>query len=177
MSSRERLLEVAQASVAHGVHWQRPLAVDASHFPASLQEQRASFVTLHHEGELRGCVGSMEAVRTLVVDVAENAFAAATRDPRFDPVSPAELEGLSVQISILSEPEPLGVRSEQELLELLRPGVDGLILQRGLQRATFLPQVWKQLPAPSEFVRQLKRKAADLRVARYGVETIDDPTA
>jgi len=185
MSSREIILDVARASVAHSVDTGRPLAVDPGCYPASLREERATFVTLRRGGSLRGCVGSLSATRPLVVDVAENACAAACRDPRFQPVSPSEFDALAVQVSILSPPEPLAVRSEQELLELLRPKVDGLMIEEGGHRATFLPQVWELIPDSREFLRQLKRKAGlpadywsrDLRVARYSVEKIEDESS
>jgi hypothetical protein len=182
MCSFEPLLEVARRAVAHAVDTGRPLAIDPLRYPEPLQRRGASFVTLRRNGELRGCLGSLEPVRPLVVDAAANAFAAAARDPRFAPVAAWELDALRCQVSILGPPEPIDVASEDELLAQLRPDVDGLVIEEGPRRATFLPQVWAQLPDAREFVRQLKRKAgipADhwssaMRVARYSVETVGD---
>jgi AmmeMemoRadiSam system protein A len=158
-----------------------PLEVRPWQFEAALQEPGASFVTLRIDQELRGCTGSLEAVRPLVIDVAQNAFGSAFRDSRFAPLGPEEFPRLDLDISILDSPEPLTVPSEAELLRILRPGRDGLVLEEGGRRATFLPAVWEQLPAPREFVEQLKRKAGlpsdywspTLRFFRYGAREIE----
>lgn len=182
MHSREgeRLLELARDSIRTGLREGRPLAPDPAAFPHELRARRASFVTLRLEGELRGCVGRLEPVRPLVVDVAEHAFGAAFRDPRFPPVAPHELTGLDLHISVLNPPEPLEVASEEELVARLRPGLDGLVLEEGPHRGTFLPAVWQNVRDAAEFVRELKRKAGlapdhwspALRVRRYTVESI-----
>jgi AmmeMemoRadiSam system protein A len=145
---------------------------------AWLREPGASFVTLKLEGELRGCIGAIEPHRALGDDVAYNAYAAAYRDPRFDPVGERERARLQVEVSVLSPREPLAVGSEQEALSALRPGVDGVVLEYGGLGATFLPQVWESLPQPAEFLDHLRRKAGlpggfwhpDLRLSRYTVE-------
>jgi len=145
-----------------------------------LLEERATFVTLEIGGQLRGCIGMLEACRPLAEDVAENAFASAFHDPRFPPVSPAELDALKISISVLSPPEEMVFSSEEDLLEQIRPGVDGLILQDGFRKGTFLPSVWEQLPEKEEFFGHLKRKAGlapghwsdTLRVFRYTAEYI-----
>jgi AmmeMemoRadiSam system protein A len=137
----------------------RALAVDPAAYPEALRAPRATFVTLERRGALRGCIGSLEARRALVADVAENAWAAAFRDLRFPPLAAAELEGLAIHVSLLSRLERIAATSEQELLAALRPGVDGLVLSDGTQRGTFLPAVWADLPEPRGFLRQLKRKA------------------
>ena len=132
------------------------------------------------DGRLRGCVGSLQARLPLVADVAQSAFAAAFRDTRFAPLGPAEADDLDIHISILSPLEPLVVASEAELLETLRPGVDGLVLCEGALRGTFLPAVWERLPDPRQFVQELKRKAGlqgdywspTLELQRYTVESI-----
>lgn len=124
-----------------------------------LSQPGATFVTLTLEGRLRGCIGSLEAYRPLAQDVAENALAAALRDPRFPPVSAQEWPGVQVEVSLLTPAEPLPVRDEADALAQLRPGEDGLIFQVGSRRATFLPQVWEQLPSPQQFLAQLKMKA------------------
>lgn len=119
----------------------------------------ASFVTLHTDGALRGCIGSLVAHRPLCDDVAGNAVAAAFRDPRFQPVTAEEEPGLHVEVSVLGAPEPLVVASREEARRALRPGVDGLVLTAGAHRATFLPQVWDQLPDPDDFLSHLLAKA------------------
>ena len=137
----------------------------------------ASFVTLTLEHELRGCIGSLEAHRPLLDDVRHNAVAAAFHDPRFSPLSDREFARVHVEVSELSRAEPLEFESESHALSLLRPHVDGLILEYGHHRGTFLPQVWETLSKPAHFLAQLKRKAglpADfwhdgIRLSRYAV--------
>ena len=177
---RAVLLRVAADSIAHGVRSGRPLPVDIQSFPASLQPKRATFVTLEIEHHLRGCIGMLEAVRPMVQDVAENAFAAAFRDPRFPPVNAAEQGQLDIHISILSPPEPMRFESEDDLLRQIRPGVDGLILQDGPHRGTFLPSVWDSLPDAPSFLSHLKGKAGlptdywseTIQVSRYRTESL-----
>jgi AmmeMemoRadiSam system protein A len=140
-------------------------------------EPGASFVTLMLDGELRGCIGSLEAHRPLLEDVQRNAIAAAFRDPRFAPLGHHEFAQVRVEVSELGASEPLEFESEVHALSLLRPHVDGLILEYGRHRSTFLPQVWESLPRPEQFLAQLKRKAGlpadfwhdELRLARYSV--------
>jgi AmmeMemoRadiSam system protein A len=176
----ETLLPVARASIGHGIDRGAPLSVDPAEHGPALAAPRATFVTLRRDGLLRGCIGSLEAVRPLVVDVAHNAFGAAFRDPRFRPVAPQELAALRIQVSVLAPPEPIRFASEADLLRQLRPGVDGLVLRAGARRGTFLPQVWEQLPEAEAFWRELKRKAGlppghgcgTLEVSRYTVECI-----
>lgn len=144
----------------------------------------ATFVTLHDaRGALRGCIGCLQAWRPLEDDLRANAEAAAFRDPRFAPLSAAEwAAGVQVEVSLLDAPEPLPrVRSEAEALALLKPGVDGLIFEWQGHRATFLPQVWEQLPEPAAFLAALKRKAGlaadfwagDVELSRYGVRSFE----
>lgn len=177
------LLGVARRSIAHGLAYGAPLPVEPHDYPPPLRTPRATFVTLHLDGELRGCIGTLQAVRLLVSDVAYNAFAASFRDPRFSPVSPEESRRLGVHIEILQPPEDLNVASEEELQAVLRPGVDGLILEEGgRHRATFLPSVWSQLPDPAEFILHLKHKAGfpanywspRIEVRRYVTESFGD---
>ncbi len=158
--NRETLLRVARDSIASGLKHGHPLPVNADPFPPELQPLRATFVTLDLHGELRGCIGSLKASRPLVDDVAHNAFAAAFRDPRFLPVGEEEIPDLEIHISVLSPPEELSFTSEADLLRQIRPGVDGLILQDGYNRGTFLPSVWEQLPKAQDFLTHLKLKAA-----------------
>lgn len=137
----------------------------------------AVFVTLMLEGRLRGCIGSLEAYRPLREDLVSNAVAAATRDPRFPPLTADELSRVKIEVSLLSPPRPLAVQSEAAAIAAVRPRVDGVILEHGRQRATFLPQVWTQLPAPRDFFAHLKQKAGlpqdfwapDLRLSTYTV--------
>ena len=156
---RKVLLEVARESIRYGFEHGSPLPVELDRFSPRLREPRACFVTLRRAGTLRGCVGSLDAARPLVEDVARNAFASAFRDPRFPSLPEGESADLDIHLSILTPPEPLPCGSEVELLSKLRPGVDGLILQDGAHRATFLPSVWESLEEPKRFLVELKRKA------------------
>jgi AmmeMemoRadiSam system protein A len=128
--------------------------------PAWALAPGASFVTLTVGGHLRGCIGSLEAVRPLLDDVRANAVAAATRDPRFPPVTESELGGIEIEVSVLSPSRPLAVSSLEDACAALRPHVDGVIVECGPQhRATFLPQVWEGLPHPDDFLLHLWLKA------------------
>jgi len=143
---------------------------------AWLKQQAAVFVTITKKGELRGCIGSLEAHRPLVEDVRANAAAAALHDPRFPPLTMEELDRCSIEVSLLTEPRPMQVTDEADALAQLKPGVDGIIFESAGRRATFLPQVWEQLKEPHDFLTQLKLKAgfpadywaADVRLQRYG---------
>jgi AmmeMemoRadiSam system protein B/AmmeMemoRadiSam system protein A len=124
-----------------------------------LLAQRATFVTLNIDGRLRGCRGSIIPHRSLVHDVADNAFKSGFGDPRFPPITAAELEALTFHVSILSTPRRIHAASEAELLASLHPDVDGLIIREGQQQALFLPHVWGQLPDPRQFLAHLHAKA------------------
>ncbi|MEE8581522.1 MAG: AmmeMemoRadiSam system protein A [Myxococcota bacterium] len=177
---RRVLLDLGLRSIEHGLDHGHPIPLDASRYDPALQSPRATFVTLHREGALRGCVGTLEVRRPLVKDVVESAFKAAFRDPRFAPLGRPEFEGLELHISVLSPLEPLPVASEEELLAKLRPGIDGLLIREGGRDGTFLPSVWDSLPDASEFVRSLKEKAGlprdywsdRIETQRYTVESI-----
>jgi len=153
--------------------------MDPAKHTEPLRALRACFVTLEIGDGLRGCIGSLKAKHPLVVEAARMARAAAIEDPRFPPVTVQELGTLCVSISVLSEAEAISYGSEQDLLQKLRPGVDGLILRDGWHSGTFLPSVWEKLPSPAEFWRQLKRKAglpadhwsSTLVVERYTTES------
>ena len=180
LSNRDRatLLEVARASIRHGLQHGRALDVKPADYPESLRPPRATFVTLEIDGRLRGCIGTLLAHQPLVADVAAHAYAAAFEDPRFPELTPEEFPRLEVHISVLSPPEPLQFETEDELLAQLRPGMDGLILQFRSHRATFLPAVWESLPNPYVFLAQLKQKAglplnfwsSELQAERYTTE-------
>jgi AmmeMemoRadiSam system protein B/AmmeMemoRadiSam system protein A len=167
------LIELAKASI--GAHFGEQVAV-ADQAPW-LRQQAATFVTLTRRDQLRGCIGSLEARRPLAEDVRENAQAAAFRDPRFKPLTAEEWVDTYVEVSLLSAMQPISVTSEAELFRVLRPGVDGLVLEYGHHRSTFLPQVWEQIPDPAQFLVSLRRKAglppdfweADLKLSRYTV--------
>jgi len=180
---RARLLEVAEWAIREALDTGRCPVTDPLAFPEPLRRRRASFVTLQRSGELRGCVGSLEARRPMVGDVAENACSAAFRDPRFPPVSPEELPDLSIHISLLSVPEPMVFDSETDLIAQLHPGEDGLIFEEKGRRGTFLPVVWESLPDPRDFLAHLKLKAGlsprywsdTIRVERYHTESFGGP--
>ncbi len=153
------IARLARRGVEYAVRKGRVFEVNPLQLPAILAADGACFVTLKQDGELRGCIGSLEARRPLARDIAYNAWAAARHDPRFTPVVPAELPRLRVSVSVLTPPEPLPFDDEEDLLRRLRPGVDGLILAHARGRGTFLPEVWAELPDPRRFLAHLKRKA------------------
>lgn len=175
---KHQLLGLARQSIAYGVEHGRVMPVPDG--DPVLARPGACFVTLNRHGELRGCIGSLQAWRPLLADVVDNAYKAAFEDPRFPPLSREELADLQIHLSLLSPTEPMHFTSEQDLLRQLRPGIDGLVLEDGWRRATFLPQVWESLPDPAAFLSQLKRKAGlpahhwsdTLRAERYTVESI-----
>jgi AmmeMemoRadiSam system protein A len=176
-AERAKLLMLARDAIAwgveNGVHsGYRVPPGDRDAFP----EPTACFVSLHTvDDDLRGCIGSLEAQRPLAEAVVESAMGAAFRDPRFPPLQSDELERVRIEISILSPSEPVPAASESELLAQLHPGEDGLVLEYGEQRATFLPVVWEQFDQPADFLAALKRKAGlpsdgwpeGIRVYRY----------
>src|SRR5271165_1051727 len=135
------------------------LAADDPLPHAALRQPGATFVTLFHRGELRGCIGSLRATRELGSDVRANALAAAFRDPRFAPLTATEFEATWVEVSLLSAAQSLRFDTEAELRARLRPGIDGVTLELDQHRATFLPQVWDALPEPGDFLAALKHKA------------------
>jgi len=124
-----------------------------------LQEKGACFITLKINGVLRGCIGSLEAYRPLFEDIYANAVAAALHDPRFPPMRAEELGKVRIEASLLSPLQRLEAGSEPEAMTALEPGRDGVVFQYGDQKATFLPQVWEQLPDVRQFLAQLRLKA------------------
>jgi AmmeMemoRadiSam system protein A len=155
---RTLLLRLARQSLEQGLPAGRLPALDLASLPETLQQPGVCFVTLTQHGELRGCVGALEAYQPLALDVCEHALAAAMYDYRFPPVDPAELPEMEIEISRLTPPKPLHYDQPDQLLELLRPGVDGVVLRDGMHRATFLPQVWEKLPDPEQFLNHLCQK-------------------
>lgn len=171
----QKLVEVARHSIAYGLSEGKPAVINLPDYTSHLVRTRACFVTLYLNGQLRGCIGSLEARRPLVGDVARNAFAAAFRDPRFKPLNTTEFDDVEIHIAVLSAAVELQFASETELLSQLEPGRDGLILEDQGRRGTFLPSVWENLQTPEQFWKELKRKAGlpcehwsdTLRVYRY----------
>ena len=169
-----KLLQIARAAIADNFG----INLQFSDSEAFLHEHGASFVTLRDNGTLRGCIGTLQAHRTVLEDVRQNAFAAAFRDPRFKPLRPDEYERITVEVSLLSALSPIQLRSESEAIAQLRPGIDGVVLQCGASRGTFLPQVWDSLPEPARFLNELKRKAGlpadfwseEIKLYRYHVD-------
>lgn len=168
---KQQLRETARQSIDYGLKHDQPLPVTVEDYSPLLQQQAATFVTLNLYGQLRGCIGTLQAYQPLIKDVAQHAYDAAFRDRRFSPVTEREAPDLDIHISILTPDEPIEAESEAELLSRLRPGIDGLILKDGLHQATFLPSVWEQLPEPEEFLAHLKIKAGLAR--NHWSETIE----
>jgi AmmeMemoRadiSam system protein A len=152
---KQTLLHIAREAIESAVRNKSLPPLDKSSLTAKLQENGASFVTLTIHGNLRGCIGALEAYQPLADDVREHAVAAALEDPRFPPVSEKELSRIEIEVSYLTEPKELSYSTSDDLLTKLRPQVDGVILKQGYRRATFLPQVWEKLPEPEEFLDQL----------------------
>jgi len=179
---RNQLLAIARQSIDIGLAEMRWVAMPPRNLPAPLTEARGSFVTLRVDGRLRGCCGNLVANRRVSEDVWRNAWASAFADPRFPPLEQEEWLYADLHISVLSPLEPVQVSTEAELLDILRPNIDGLVLERDQSRATFLPDVWEQLSEPVDFVRHLKQKAgwpADswsphIKVQRYTTESFGE---
>ena len=175
---RQLLRDLAYASIKHGLETGEALEIDIKEYPAELQTIRATFVTLHRNEQLRGCIGILKPVRPLAEDVAYNAWAAAFTDSRFLPLNAGELDNLDIHISILGTPEEIDFSSEDDLVKQIRPGTDGLILEDGFNRGTFLPSVWESLSDAKAFLNHLKMKAGlpadywsdDIKIKRYTVD-------
>jgi AmmeMemoRadiSam system protein A len=181
---RRLLLALAREAVCRGVTGAPLPEIEACKVPPRLAEPVGCFVTLTREGVLRGCIGNLEPRWPLWQAVLENARAAATRDRRFPPVAPDEVETLRIEISVLTPPQPLVCDSPDALLAQLAPGRDGVLLELGARRATFLPQVWDKLTDKVTFLDQLALKAGgtagdwwrpDARVSIYAVEHFAEP--
>jgi uncharacterized protein len=156
---RDCLLELARQSVIRAACGEQLLPPRPEQFPPRLQEPGATFVTLTTpEGDLRGCVGALEAYQSIAEDVWEHAEAAASQDYRFQPVRAEEVDGLHIEISYLTPPVRLEYSDADDLLAKLRPEIDGVILRDGVRRATFLPQVWEKLPNAAAFLSHLCQK-------------------
>lgn len=172
---------VALDAIEYGLHRGEPLTIFPEKFPPRLQQLQAAFATLTKREKLRGCIGNLNAEEPLVREVANNAFNAAFQDPRFSPLQWEEFDHVQLSLALLQPQEFFPVQEEEELLAQLRPGVDGLILEEGSRRATFLPSVWKSLPDPNDFLGALKEKggwsrtywSSDIDVYRYTADTIE----
>ena len=152
---KQTLLRIARDAIENAVRGKSlPPFKDESLTP-TLRDKGASFVTLTISGDLRGCIGALEAYQPLAEDVREHAIAAALEDPRFPPVTERELSRIEIEVSFLTQPQELQYSTLEDLLEKLRPNVDGVILRHGFRKATFLPQVWEKVADPSDFLDQL----------------------
>jgi AmmeMemoRadiSam system protein A len=176
---KDLLLRLARQALESGVKGEQLPPLDLGSLPPRLRMQGTSFVTLTVHGRLRGCIGALEPYQSLAEDVREHAVAAALNDFRFPPVRPEELFDIHIEVSRLTVPEPLVYASPEDLLTMLRPGTDGVLLREGSRRATFLPQVWEKIPDPAEFLDHLCRKMGanaglwrekQLQVSVYQVE-------
>lgn len=158
-AERQTLLAISRTAIGHGLeHGGRPI-MRVADYPPPLQRVAASFVTLRHSGNLRGCIGGLEAHQPLVVDVAQHAYAAAFSDARFQPLQSDEFEALEIHVSVLSTLEPVIYASEFALLSSLEREVHGLVIELNGRRATFLPSVWSSFDDGWQFLEKLKQKA------------------
>lgn len=177
---RDILIQQTSISIQYGLKHGHAGIIDPPQFPQPLQEIRSCFVTLEINGELRGCIGTLEATRPLIADVHHNAYAAAFSDPRFPSLQEKEFPLIAIHISILGAPEPMSFESEENLITQIKPSVDGLILEAEGHRGTFLPSVWESLPDTRSFLTHLKMKAGlpddywseHIRIWRYTTEMI-----
>ncbi|RMD84659.1 MAG: AmmeMemoRadiSam system protein A [Candidatus Dadabacteria bacterium] len=176
----DALLSLARESIKFGIDNGSVMEVDPASYPAPLRETLSTYVTLHKRGDLRGCIGHLEARYPLVVDLVHSAYAAAFHDTRFPPVSEEELNEIDISISVLSPLEEIEFSSEEDLLQKVIPGKDGLVLQDHGLRGCFLPVMWERLPSPEIFLKFLKEKAGlphsywseTLRVFRFRAQKI-----
>lgn len=177
---RDILLNLANAAIVASVGEGSLPSIDHTVLPPRLTEPGASFVTLNIGGQLRGCMGTIEAKLPLAEDVTKNASSAALRDPRFPTVTLEEIDLIETEVSVLTTPEILLYNSSEDLLIRLKPGVDGVIVKKGVRRATFLPQVWKKVEDAEDFLSRLCLKAnlpqdawrsEELEILTYNVES------
>ena len=184
---KEILLQVARAALDAAASHRKLPPLDLEAVPERLQAPGASFITLTKSGALRGCIGTLNAKAPLAEDVRQHALDAALHDHRFAPVRPDETQAITIEVSVLSQPQPVPSIDPETILKLLRPGVDGVVILSGSRRATFLPQVWEKVPAPEQFLAMLCQKAGmpseawkqgDVEILVYQVESFhEDPPA
>lgn len=183
-ADKKALLKVARDSISEGLKTLKPKKINLNHYHESITKNLASFVTLQKNENLRGCIGSLQAYEPLIENISKNAFNAAFNDHRFSPLKEEELNDIKISISVLSEPIEMSFDSEEDLLNQLVIGVDGVILEEQGLRATFLPSVWDQLLSKQEFIEHLKQKAGlpkhywseSLKVQRYYTNYIKEYT-
>lgn len=178
-SDKDILMEIARESIEAGLNLRRLAPLPRRSYPAALEEHRSAFVTLQLGQALRGCCGSLEPQYPLFEEVWRSAAAAAFGDPRFPTLGASEWSQTHLHVSVLEPLQPMPSSSEEEVLSWLQPHVDGVVLQLGYARATFLPSVWEQLPDKRSFLQHLKAKAGwpgdfwspDIQAWRYGTES------
>jgi AmmeMemoRadiSam system protein A len=177
------LLKAARETIQNAFLEQIPEAARQAACSPIFSERRGTFVTLTMEGRLRGCIGHIIPQEPLIEGVKLNAIQAAFRDPRFRPLSKGEIDRVKIEVSILTEPMPLPYSDGDDLKHKLRPGTDGVIIKKGYQQATFLPQVWEQLPEREDFLTHLCLKAGlsgdawkheKLHVSTYQVQAFEE---
>lgn len=179
---REALLSLARASIEYALDYGAALIPEEKSFPLELQQKLATFVTLKKQDQLRGCIGSLVATQSLARDVSEHACAAAIQDTRFSPLKAVELIEIDISISILGPSRVVSFNSEEEMLDKIVAGEDGVILRIGNRRSTFLPSVWKVLQEKQDFLNQLKLKAGlpdnywsdDIQISCYQTEEFSE---
>lgn len=179
-SEKQQLVNIARQSIEHGLRTGKPLEINIETLPAALKDKRATFVTLRKNGELRGCIGGLQAEHPLAIDTAKHAYAAAFQDTRFSPLTSNEIDQLEMSISILSPSQVIKFTDEEDLLKQIQPDIDGLIIEERFHRGVFLPSVWEQLPDKQQFFAHLKKKAGlpqdywsdHLKVSRFETESI-----
>jgi AmmeMemoRadiSam system protein A len=177
------LLEIARKTIANTLSGEKEkVDIDTERFPV-LSEKRGTFVTLTIGGNLRGCIGHIIPQEELAEGVEVNAINAAFKDPRFRPLTKDEWKDVKIEVSILTDPKPLYFTDADDLLRKLRPGIDGVIIKKGFRQATFLPQVWDQLPQKDNFLTHLCMKAGmdgnawregDLEVQTYQAQAFEE---
>ena len=179
----EYLLLEARKTIQDRLSGKKDIPKETKDLPTVFHEKRGTFVTLTTRGNLRGCIGHIIPQESLIDGIRENAINAAFRDPRFSPLTSDEWKNVQVEISILTEPKPLAYNGGKDLLNKLRPGVDGVIIKKGFHQSTFLPQVWEQLPDKKAFLNHLCLKAGlsgnawekgDLEVSTYQVQAFEE---
>lgn len=177
------LIKVARKTIEDAFLNKREEEPEDKNLPAVFHARRGTFVTLTINGNLRGCIGHIIPHESIIEGVRVNAINAAFRDPRFPPLSRDELDRIKIEVSILTNPRPLKYKDAQDLLAKLRPGIDGVIIKKGFHEATFLPQVWEQLPRKEDFLTHLCLKAGldgdawrrgDLEVSTYQVQAFEE---
>ena len=177
------LIKVARKAIEDGLFGKGLKRVPFEDLPDELKRPGAAFVTITEKGQLRGCIGHIIAREPLIRSVEDNAIAAAFEDPRFFPLRKDEFKDIKIEVSVLTEPKPLKYKDANDLLNKLRPGIDGVIIKKGPYTATFLPQVWEQLPDKELFLGHLCMKAGlpsdewkrgDLEVFTYQVQAFEE---